>query len=81
MANIPTRQPTWASNARTTGERIANLNLAIPTAFYRLRNTLAGGRDALEAQELKDTLTRMLSTLAELSPEHPHLNIYSLNKL
>lgn len=81
MANVPSRQPTWASNARATGERIANLNLAIPTTFYRLRNTLTGGSDALEAQDLKSTLTRMLTTLAELSPEHPHLNTYNLDKL
>lgn len=81
MANIPSRQPTWASNARTTGERIANLNLAIPTTFYRLRNTLANSNDILEVQELKDTLTRMLDTLADLSPGHPHLNTYTIDKL
>ena len=73
MSPIPSRVAPWQSATAYRSERIANLDHAIPVTFNRVKNST----NIQDAKAYARTLNKMLATLQELQPEHPHLNKYN----
>ncbi len=73
MSPIPSRVAPWQSATANRSERIANLDHAIPVTFNRVKNST----NIQDANAHKGTLTKMLATLQELQPDHPHLDKYN----
>lgn len=80
MSKNPTTKATWNRATSYKKERISNLVRAIPSNYNRIKNA-TNTNDTAEVAELKNHLSQMLTALSRLSPNHPHLNEYTLENI